>query len=149
MNPAIALILLFVLGGPAGKGRPAFSSPVNFRGLPSLPPTGKLRMPMGPNYIDTFKIELMLDKLHAMTNTLEQVNHLHQIQKRPPGNGPSIDRIQESLDAVKGFLADGKTGRQVNNLSNTISGVKKLGDMESIMSALGPVMSMLNNSGEK
>lgn len=149
MNPAIALILLFVLGGPAGKGLPSHSPLPNFGGLPPLPPLGKLRLPMGPNYIDTFKIEMMLDRLHAMTNTLEKVNRLHQVQKLPPGKAPSIDRIQESLDAVRGFLADGKTGKQVDNLSSTISGVKKLGDMEGIMNALGPVLSMLNNSGEK
>ncbi len=143
MNPATALALIFILGNSGGKVLP---HPPAF---PAIPPIRGLRLPMGPNYIDTFKIEMMLDRLHAITNTLEQVNHLHQIQKLPPSKIPSIDRIQDSLNSVKTFLSDGKTSRNVDNLSNTISGVKKLGNMEEVMSALGPILSALNNSGEK
>jgi hypothetical protein len=140
MNPATALALIIILGNKGVKGLPP---------TPAFPALGKLRLPMGPNYIDTFKIEMMLDRLHAVTNTLEQVNHLHQIQKLPPSKVPSIDRIQDSLNSVKTFLADGKTSRKVDNLSNTISGVKKLGNMEEIINTLGPVLSALSNSDEK
>lgn len=139
MNPVIILILIFVFGNlPGRKG-------------PILPPIRKFPPPMRPSYIDTFRIELLLDRLHSMTNALEKVNHLNQMQKVPSGKGPapSMDRIQESLEAVKGFLADGKSSQQVDSLSNTLSGVKNFSNMEQLMTTMGPILSMLKNSGEK
>lgn len=139
MNPFTLSILLFVLGGPAGK-----------KGIGSMPI--KLpHLPVGPNYIDTFKMELLLDRLHAMTNALDKVNHLNQVQKASVGKRglPSIDHVQESLDAVKGFLADGKTSRQVDSLSSTLSGAKNLSEMGDLMQTMGPLMNMLKNSSQK
>lgn len=135
MNPITLLTLLFVLGKPSG-------------GKGILPSSFKVpRLPVRSSYIDTFKMELLLDRLHSMTNTLEKVNHLNQM-KRIPGRqkGPNIDQLQESLDVVKGFLADSKTGRKVENLSNTINGAKKLTDMEDLMQSMGPILSMLKSN---
>jgi hypothetical protein len=134
MNPVVILILLFVLGNSSTKGK-------------ALPVFKMSRPPIRPGYIDTFKMELFLDRLHNMTNALEKINHLTQAQRVPTKKGgpPSIDHVQESLDAIKGFLADGKTSRKVSQLSDTLSGAKKLGDMEDLISVMGPILSKLNN----
>ncbi|HPO05461.1 MAG TPA: hypothetical protein PLV37_08095 [Bacillota bacterium] len=139
MNPGSIIFLIFVLSISGGK--PKASPPV-------------LRFPhppKSPSYIDTFKMELALDRLHSITNAIEKVNHLSQVQKipEPKGKMPSIDRIQESLDAVKGFLADGKPSRQVNSLSDTLSGVKKLGNLDELAASMGPILSMLKNIDQK
>lgn len=139
MNPIALSVLLFTLGGSAGK-----------KGLPALPI--KLpRPPISPAYIDTFKMELLLDRLHSMTNALDKVNHLSQMQKISTGSKrlPSIDQVTESLDAVKGFLADGKTSRQVDSLSSTLAGARNLTDMEELMKTMGPVLSILKNTSFK
>jgi hypothetical protein len=136
MNPVILLALIFILGNPSGKG-------IN------LPQIGKFPPPIKPAYIDTFKMELLLDRLHSMTSALEKVNQLNQIQKIPSHKAPSIDQVQDSLDAIKGFLADEKPYKQVDNISNTLSGLKNLGNIEELMSTLSPILSALNNSGKK
>ena len=86
-----------------------------------------------------------------MTNAIEKVNHLNQLHRVPvgKGKGPTIDRIQESLDAIKGFLVEGKSSRQVDTLSNTLSGVKQFGNMEDLMQKVGPILSMMNNNNSK
>ncbi len=134
MNPVGILLLLLILGNSPAKGK-------------ALPAFKMSRPPFRPGYIDTFKMELFLDKLHNMTNALEKINHLTQAQRVPTKKGrtPSIDQVQESLDAIKGFLADGKTSRKVSQLSDTLSGAKKLGDMEDLISAMGPILSKINN----
>ncbi len=139
MNPALILILILALGPASGKHK----SP-----LPHIRPP---RLPKGPAYIDTFKMEMALDRLQTMTNAIEKINHLNQAQRvpQPKGKLPSIDRVQESLEAVKGFLADGKPSRQVDTLSNTLSGVKNLGNLDEMMSTMGPVLAMMKNVDNK
>ncbi|MGI6733974.1 MAG: hypothetical protein ACOX4J_07395 [Anaerovoracaceae bacterium] len=139
MNPGLILILILVLGNTGGR-----------HNLP--PPHIRLpRIPKGPAYIDTFKMELMLDRLRAMTNAIDKINHLTQIQKvpEPKSKSSTIDRVQESLEAVKGFLSDEKSSRQVDTLSNTLSSVKKLGDLDDLMATLGPLLSMMKDSDHK
>ena len=138
MNPALILILILALGPAGGKSKPP---------LPRIRPP---RLPRGPAYIDTFKMEMALDRLQTMTNAIEKINHLNQVQRVPERKGklPSIDRVQESLEAVKGFLADGKTSRKVD-LSNTLSGVKNLGNLDEMMSAMVPFLSMMKNTDNK
>lgn len=139
MNPITLSAILFALGGPAGK-----------KGLSSLP-TKLPRLPKGPSYIDTFKMEMLLDRLHSMTDALDKVNHLNQMQRTGVGRRktPSMDQVQESLGAVKGFLADGKTSHQVDSISTALSGAKQLTDMDELMKTMGPILSMLKNSSGK
>lgn len=100
-----------------------------------------------PAYYDTFRMELLLDRLHAITDALEKLNHLNQIKSLPPTRENSIARIQDSVDAAKGFLADSKSEKQLSTLSNTISGLKQFGDMEQMISTFGPmIMSMLSEN---
>lgn len=134
MNPVLLVIVILIFANP-GKGQKFISK----LGGP----------PLGPAYVDTFKMELILDKLHHMTNTLEKVNHLNQMRNIPLTKNNALDRVQESLDAVKGLLSEGKSGKQLNTLSNTISSVKKFGDIESMISSMGPILSMLSNNEEK
>ena len=96
---------------------------------------GKLGIPpiKDPGYFDTFRMELLLDRLHNMTNTLEKVNHLNQMRGVPMNKDNSFDRIQESLEAVRGIMYNSKSSRKIDTLSNTLSGVKRIGDMQGIM----------------
>jgi hypothetical protein len=96
-------------------------------------------------------MELLLDRLHSMTDALDKVNHLNQMQKTTVGKRklPSMDQVQESLGAVKGFLADGKTSHQVENISTALSGAKQLTDMDELMKTMGPILTMLKNSSVK
>ncbi len=142
MNPALILILILALGPAGGKHKAP---------LPHIRPP---RLPKGPAYIDTFKMEMTLDRLQNMTNAIEKINHLNQVQRVPERKGklPTIDRVQESLEAVQGFLADGKPSRQVDTISNTLSGVKNLGNLgnlDEMMSAMGPVLAMMKNAENK
>lgn len=175
MNPVLLLIIILFLGNPGsrrnlqtllgpfslfssgGPARPAASSDLSGHPGSAAPGRTRIRMPMPPlavpGYIDTFKMELLLDRLHTMTSALEKINHLNQTKKVPnldsTSRFPQVDRVQDSLDAVKGLLVNGKSARQIDNLSGALSNVKKLGDMEQLMSTFGPLLSMMTNSDDK
>lgn len=142
MNPALIMAAVLFLSQNQGK--------TPFR-LPPPPMAGRLGIPpiKDPGYFDTFKMELLLDRLHNMTNTLEKVNHLNQLKSVPLTRNNSIDRVQESLDAVKGLLYTNKSSKQIDSLANTISNVKQLGDMQGIMTNMAPILSMLSNKNDK
>jgi hypothetical protein len=138
MNPALILIAILFLS------QDSFGKPTS----PFLPSTvGKLGNPAnkGPIYFDTFHMELLLDQLHNMTNTLEKINHLNQLRSVPLNKSNSIDRIQESLDAVRGLLYNSKQTKQIDSISKTLTTVKKFGDMKGLMSNMEPILSMLSN----
>jgi hypothetical protein len=142
MNPALILAAVLFLSQNQG-GTP-------FR-LPPPPPLGKLDLSgiKDPGYFDTFKMELLLDRLRGMTNTLEKVNHLNQMKNVPLDRNNSLDRIQESLDAVKGLLYTNKSSKNIDNLANTLSNVKQLGDVQSLMTNMAPILSMLSSKNDK
>ncbi|MDD4565460.1 MAG: hypothetical protein PHE79_08335 [Eubacteriales bacterium] len=138
MNPALILIAIFFMSQDA-HGKPA---------LPILPPKlGKLGnlANKNPVYFDTFQMELLLDRLHNMTNTLEKINHLNQLKSVPLNKSNYIDRIQESLNAVRGLLYNSKSTKQIDSISKSLSTVKKFGDMKGLMSNMEPILSMLSN----
>lgn len=137
-NPLLVLALLYTL---SNQGKPVRNTKSIQIAKLNAPPTG-------PSYIDTFKIELLLDRLHSMTNTLEKVNHLNQMRNIPLNRNNSLDRIQESIDTVRGFIADNKASKKLDNISNTISGVKKFGDMKGLMSTISPILTMLASQNE-
>ncbi len=167
MNPQLLIILILALSPGGNKislsqlknippmHPPRFPTPPPLRfSTPSplrfsTPPP--LRLPKGPAYIDTFKMELALDRMRSITDALNKINSLNYAQKVPGPKGklPSVDRIKDSLDAVRGFLAEGKQSEQIDTISNTLSGVKKLGDMDELISAMGPILSMIKNSDQK
>lgn len=142
MNPALILAALLFLSQKQGN--------IPFR-LPSPPTAGKLGIPRikDPGYFDTFRMELLLDRLHNMSNTLEKVNHLNQLKSVPINRNNSIDRVQESLEAVKGLLYANKSTKKIDSITNTLSNVKQLGDMKELMTNMGPILSMLSNKNDK
>jgi len=141
MNPALILALVLFLSQKQGE--------LPFR----LPPSavGKMGIPpiKDPGYFDTFRMELLLDRLRNMTATLEKVNYLNQLKSVPMNRNNSIDRIQESLDAVKGLLYANRNTKHIDNLANTLSNVKQLGDVQGLMTNMGPILSMLSNKNDK
>jgi hypothetical protein len=147
MNPALIVAAVLFL---SNQGKLPFNL---------LPPAiGKMGIPLGkmgippikdPGYFDTFRMELLLDRLRSMTTTLERVNHLNQLKGVPINRSNSIDRVQESLDAVKGLLYANKNTKHIDNLANTLSNVKQLGDMQGLMTNMGPILSMLSNKNDK
>lgn len=126
MNPLLLLFLVLSLASPRSKFH--FSSSY-------IKP---------PSYFDTFRMELLLDRLHAVTEALEKLNHLNQMRNLPPTKENSMNKIQDSLDAAKGFLADSKAEKQINTLSNTLSSIRQFGDMEQMISTFAPFLSMLS-----
>lgn len=142
MHPTLILAALLFLSQNQGK--------TPFR-LPPPPVMGKLGIPSikDPGYFDTFRMEMLLDRLHNMSNTLEKVNHLNRMKSVPMNRENSIDRIQESLEAVKGLLYTNKSNKKIDSLASTLSGVKQLGDMQNIMTNMGPLLSMLSNKNDK
>lgn len=156
MNPALIGIIIFLLSQGSGKGLGGIL-PSSGLGKLGISP-GKLGISSGslgipglkdPGYFDTFRMELLLDRLHNLTQTLEKVNHLNQMRGVPLNRDNSIDRIQESLEAVRGLLYTNKSTKQIDKLSNTLSGVKRIGDMQGIMTNMGPILSMLSNENDK
>jgi len=142
MNPALILFVLLLLSQNQGK--------TPFR-LPPPPILGKFGIPpiKDPGYFDTFRMEMLLDHLRNMTNALEKVNHLNQLKSVPLNGSNSIDRIQESLEAIKGLLYANKSAKKLDSITNTLSGVKQISDMQNIMSNMGPLLSMLSNKDDK
>lgn len=142
MNPTLILLALLFLSQNQGK--------MPFR-LPPPPVMGKLGIPTikDPGYFDTFRMEMLLDQLRNMTNTLEKVNHLNQLRSVPINRSNSIDRLQESLEAIKGLMYTNKSTKKLDSISNTLSSVKQIGDMQNIMSNMGPLLSMLSNKNDK
>ncbi len=140
MNPALILAAVLFL---SNQGKLPFRLPAGSIGKMGIPPI------KDPGYFDTFRMELLLDRLRNMTNTLERVNHLNQLKGVPINRSNSIDRIQESLEAVKGLLYANKNTKNIDNLSNTLSNVKQLGDMQGLMTNMGPILSMLSNKNDK
>lgn len=143
MNPLLLLIvfLIFSNGGKSsGKGNPYIN-------IPSIRKSF-MAPPLSISYFDTFKMELLLDRLKAITEALDKINHLNQMRTLPPSKENSMNRIQESLDAAKGFLSDSKAEKKLDTLSNTISSVKQLQNMEGLLSNIGPILSMLNGNSE-
>lgn len=142
MNPALILAALLFLSQNQGKSTLRLPPPLT---------AGSLGIPRikDPGYFDTFRMELLLDRLHNMTSTLEKVNHLNRMKSVPINRNNSIDRVQESLEAVKGLLYAKKSVKKIDSISNTISNVKQLGDMKELMTNMGPILSMLSNKNDK
>ncbi|MEG1583920.1 MAG: hypothetical protein RR131_05410 [Anaerovorax sp.] len=127
MNPALILILILVFANQ----------------------TGSSALKKIPDYFDTFKMELLLDRLHTLTSSLEKINNVKQMSQQPIPKGGSIDRVQESLDMVKDLLVDQKEGKQLNAMANTLAGVKQFGGIENLIATVGPLLSMLSTHDEK
>ena len=142
MNPAmiVAAILLLSQGSPGKSIFPLPPGAVRRMGIPPI---------KDPGYFDTFRMEMLVDRLHQMTDTLEKVNHLHQMRGIPMTRDNSIDRIQESLEAVRGLLYTNKSAKKIDSITNTLSGVKQIGDMQGLMTNMGPILSMLSNKNDK
>lgn len=138
MNPLLILTLFLTFKPPAGIKK---ISPPAIR-IPSFP--------KAPAYIDTFKMEMTLDRLRSMTEAIDKINKLSQAQRvpEPKKNLPTIDKVQDSLDAVKGFLVDDKSEQQVEGLSSALSNIKKLGDIEDLYSTMAPLISMMKNKND-
>ncbi len=139
MNPALIPIILLLMsqGSQEKRSSPLAPRTVGKSGIPQI---------KDPTYFNTFQMELILDKLHNMTNTLEKINHLNQLKGVPMDKSNSIERIQESLDAVRGLLYNSKSTRQIDSLSKTLSGVQRLGDMKGLMSNMEPILSLLSEN---
>ena len=59
-----------------------------------------------------------------------------------------MNKIQDSVDAARGFLADTKASDPLDTISDTLSGMKQLGDMSGILSSMGPILSMLTSAND-
>lgn len=149
MNPIIILVVALVLinGNGSSESGHSGSSPIkpfNMKIPPIAPPM--------PPYFDTFKMELLLDKLRLLINSLEKINKVNQMSgtsESADGKSVTIDKIHESLDAIKDLLADQKTGQHLNTISGALSGIKQFGDVENMMATLGPILSMLSAGGNE
>lgn len=138
MNPALIIIAIFLISQDS-REKPA---------LPTIPSIiGKLgnSTSKNPVYFDTFQMELLLDRLHNMTNTMEKINRLNNLKNVPMNKSNYIDRIQESLDATRGLLYNSKSTKQIDSLTKSLSTVKKFGDMKGLMANIEPILSMLSN----
>jgi hypothetical protein len=133
MNPALILAaLLFLSRGNAPLRLPPRAASVK-----------------NPTYFDTFRLEMLLDRLHSMTDALEKVNHLNRLKNVPMTRGHSLDRIQESLEAVRSLLYTSKSSKKLDTISGALSGLKQLGDIPNIMTNIGPILSILSNRSDK
>lgn len=140
MNPLLLLIIILIFSNNGKNHSYIPSSPISL-GRSILPP-------IHLDYFDTFKMELLLDRLRTITEALDKLNHLRQIQSLPPSKETSMNKIQDSVDAAKGFLADTKAGSHLDTISDTLSGVKQLGDMSGLLSSMGPILAMLTSAND-
>lgn len=139
MNPLLLLIVVLILSG-GDKRHGSMTGLGQGRRFPAPPPLPRF------DYFDTFHMELLLDRMRTLTEALEKVNHLRQIDKLPPTRESSLNKIQDSVDAARGFLADTKAGDRLENVSRTLSGAKQLGDAGNLLSSVAPLLSLLSSS---
>lgn len=76
MHPLLLLVLVFVLKD-GGRKKPYIRKEMIFP---------------EPLYFDTFRMELMLDRLRVLTETLEKVNRLSQ-----------VNQLSDALELLGGF----------------------------------------------
>ena len=133
MHPLVLLVLLLALqNGTSGHGyiwRP-----------PTLP---RLSISL-PAYFDTFRMELMLDRMRTLTDALDKVNHLRQLD-RASGRNNTVERLGQSLEVAKAFLADTKAERRIDQMSGAIDALRQVSDPSGLMAAAGPLLSELRN----
>ena len=113
MNP-LTLTLLFLLMNQSGSREAGVRTPY------LLPP------PLN-TAADSFQIELLLDRLHSLTDTLEKVSGLAHMSG-------------SAAEAVSSFPAPS---------SDSAANLKNLGDFSQIISKFGPILSTLANSPDK
>ena len=79
---------------------------------------------------DSFQIELLLDRLHSLTDTLEKVNGLAHM---------SVPSAEIAGASPTSSASD----------SDSASGLKNIGYLSHMISKLGPILSTLANSVDK
>ena len=79
---------------------------------------------------DSFQIELLLDRLHSLTDTLEKVNGLAHM---------SVPSAEIAGASPTSSASD----------SDSASGLKNIGDFSQMISKFGPILSTLANSVDK
>ena len=131
MNPAL---LLLIIAGLSGQGGPGERRGGAFLG--------------SPGYFDTFKMELLLDRLHETVDALERVNHLHQIASEPLTRRNSADKLRESVETVKPFLPEDKA-RELTGITGAMDSLKQFGDLQGLMQTMGPMLKMLTAPGNE
>lgn len=132
MHPLLLLTLLFVLKSRAENSSYLWRPPA----LPRL-------FPPFPTYFDTFRMELMLDKMRTLTDALDKVNHLRQIDQTASKQDSKMERIGESLEVAKAFLADSKSQRNLQRLTQATETLRRIGEPSEWIAAAGSLLSHL------
>lgn len=121
MNPLVLLFLVSLADQRNAKNARRFTSP----------------------YFDTFKMELLLDKLHGTVNALEKINRLNQLVAEPSRALKAPEQAAASLPPPADMpnpLA------QIAQLAPQLS---QLGDMKMLMQNLGPLLAAMGGTQEK
>lgn len=138
MNPLLLVVLLFVLKNGTSGG--------SYVWRPPLLPTFSASF---PTYFDTFRMELMLDRMRTITDALDKVNHLRQIDRSAAERLGTMDRIGESLEVAKAFLADTKAERQVDQMAGAVETLRQVSDPSGLLAAAAPLLSGLGKGTPK
>ena len=105
------------------------------------------------SYFDTFKMEMLVDKLQVAINTLDKVNRLSQIMHEPralnaPAQPVNADDSDSSPTAFPA-LFNNLNLSGLTQLAPLINQLGNLGDFKNISQNLGPIINMLSNAQEK
>ena len=140
MNPLWLLVLVFALSD-RGRKTPYIWRP------PALPRLSS----MIPEYFDTFRMELMLDRMRTMTDALDKVNHLRQLNRTELDRGGTVERLSESIEVAKAFLADTKSQKKLEALSGAAQAAKQFTAPDGLLQNAGALLQkagpLLQNAG--
>ena len=84
------------------------------------------------------------DRMYCVTDALDKVNHLRQLD-RASGRNNTVERLGQSLEVAKAFLADTKAERRIDQMSGAIDALRQVSDPSGLMAAAGPLLSELRN----
>lgn len=107
----------------------------------------RLSLP-SPAYFDTFRMEMMLDRMRTITDALDKMNHLRQIDRAAVDRAGAVERIGESLEVAKAFLADTKAERKIDTLSGIVAAAQQFTDPDSLMQNAGSLLSAFSSLGK-
>ena len=131
MNPLTIIMLLSLIS--------------NKNGAVSKSSTRTSTLSIGnPPVFDTFKMELLLDRLHQTVDTLERVNRVSQIAREPmnKSKGPELldaigapPQIKQISELAQNFKLPDK---------GQASETQSMPDMSQLIQNIGPILQMLS-----
>lgn len=122
-------IIVLLLTGSTGKGK-IFANPNT--PYKSIPANNLFSTRKGDHEI-LHKSEHMVDKLSNALELMKKINKLNEIKSLTSGGQGNLDGIHEAFSIFKNIFSDNANIEKLETLENTISTVKKFGEIKKLL----------------